>query len=220
VTAKLPSFRGTILGGWTTAAIGLVLVTAVLSAQPPDRSASEGDWSIKCFTDPHSAKPDCEVSIAIANTDQGHHLGLIYQVDRNVFVAVSLPAPARVTASVDRRPHYDLAMCTGQACLLRGRIATSLRKEMERGLILRLEFQGVVSEVSLSGFNRKMSEALGRLNNLQSAPAREAEARARAGRRAVAWAIGRPLQLEVLERPGGADPVADLGVARVEPRTR
>jgi hypothetical protein len=177
VTADFPSFRGTILGGWTAAAIGLVLVAAVLSAQPSDRPVSESNWSVKCFADPH-AKPDCEVSVAITRADLGHHLGFIYRVDRNVFLAVGLPAPARVTASVDRRPPYDLAMCTGQACLLRGRIATSLRKEMERGFTLHLEFQGVVTEVSLSGVNRTMSEALGRLNSHQSASAGKAEAKA------------------------------------------
>lgn len=170
MTADLPSFRGAILGGWTTAAIGLVLVTAVLSAQPPDRPTSEGDWSVECFTDPQTAKPDCEISVAITNADLGHHLGFIYRVDRNAFLAVGLPAPARMTASVDRRAHYDLAICTGQACLLRGRIATSLRKEMERGLTLNLEVQGVVTAVSLSGFNRKMSEALGQPQRAKQRP--------------------------------------------------
>lgn len=194
MTADVHSFRGTILGGWTAAALGLVLVTAVLSAQPPDGSASQGDWSVRCFTDLHTAKLDCEVSVAITQADLGHHLGFIYRVDRNAFLAVGLPAPARVTASVDRRTRYDLATCTGQACLLRGRIATSLRKEMERGHTLRLEVPGAITEVSLSGFNRKMSEALGRLNNFQSTPAGEAEAR-------------------VLEHPAGAGSVADLGVA-------
>ena len=178
MTADFPSFRATILGGWTAAAIGLVLVAAVLSAQPSDRPVSAGNWSVNCFTDPHAAKPDCEVSVAITRADLGHHLGFIYRVERNVFLAVGLPAPARVTASVDRRPRYDLAMCTGQACLLRGRIATSLRKEMERGFTLHLEFQGVVTEVRLSGFNRKMSEALGRLNSRQSASVGKAEAKA------------------------------------------
>jgi hypothetical protein len=171
VTVDFPSFRATILGGWTAAAIGLVLVAAVLSAQPPHHPVSAGNWSVKCFTDPHAAKPDCEVSVAITRADLGHHLGFIYRIDRNVFLAVGLPAPALVTASVDRQPRYDFATCTGQACLLRGRIATSLRKEMERGFALHLEFQGVVTEVSLSGFNREMSEALGRLNRRQSAGA-------------------------------------------------
>jgi hypothetical protein len=182
----LPLFRGTILGGWTAAAIGLVLVTAVFSAQSPDRSASPGIWSVECFTDPHTTRPDCEVSVAISQADRGHHLGFIYRIDRNQFLAVGLPAPTRVTASVDRRTHHDLAMCTGQACLLRGRLATSLRREMERGHTLHLEFRGVATEVSLSGFRRSLSEALGRLDSLQSAPTTRAASDAWSGRSLLA----------------------------------
>ena len=45
---------------------------------------------------------------------------------------------------------------------------------------------------------------------------REAQAGSRAGRRAVARRVVHPLQVEMLERAGGANPVADLGVSRVE----
>jgi hypothetical protein len=59
-------------------------------------------------------------------------------------------------------------MCTGQACLLRGRIAAQLREQMHEGAVLRLEFRGAdrvfgVAEVSLTGFNKMHIEALDRL---------------------------------------------------------
>jgi hypothetical protein len=86
-----------------------------------------------------------------------------------MFMAVGLPAPSRILARVDGGEAYELAICTGQACLLRGRIAGELRERMHQGEVLRLEFRnsdrvGGVAEVSLSGFNKMHIEALDRLS--------------------------------------------------------
>src|SRR6476620_10627416 len=53
-----------------------------------------------------------------------------------------------------------------------------------------------------------------------SRPMGEAETRARASGRAVTRAISHPAHIEMLQCPAGADPVADLGVARVESPAR
>lgn len=85
-----------------------------------------------------------------------------------MFLAVGLPAPLRIVARVDQGEAYELGMCTGQACLLRGRIAGQLRERMHQGEVLRLEFRGSdrvggVAEVNLTGFNKMHLEALDRL---------------------------------------------------------
>jgi hypothetical protein len=147
-----------------TILVALVLATAVFSAQEPDRRASEGNWFVECPT------RTCDVVLDVIGADPAHRQGLIYRLDSNVFLGVGLPTPVRVTASIDRRPPYHLAMCTGQACLLRGRLATNLLREMEHGQTLRLEFQGTgsvagVTQVSLSGFRKRHAEALGHLGS-------------------------------------------------------
>src|ERR1700724_316358 len=55
-----------------------------------------------------------------------------------------------------------------------------------------------------------------RITLILSRPEGEAEAGAGAGRGAVARLVERPFEREVLDRAGDADPVADLGAARVE----
>ena len=140
-----------------TILVVLVLATAVFSAQEPDRGASEGNWSVECPTQ------TCDVVLEVIGADPAHRQGFIYRPDSNVFLGVGLPAPMRTTVSVDRRAPYDLTMCSGQACLLRGRLATDLLREMEHGQTLRLEFQGTggVAVASLAAFRRRHAEALG-----------------------------------------------------------
>src|SRR5215216_3775610 len=53
-----------------------------------------------------------------------------------------------------------------------------------------------------------------------SRPLGETQPSPRSGGRAIARTVGHPAQIEMLQRPAGADPVADLGVARVESRAR
>lgn len=144
--------------------VALVLTTAVFSAQEPHQRTSGGNWLAECST------RSCDVVLNVTGADPAHLQGLIYRLDSNVFLAVGLPAPTRTTVSVDRQAPYDLRTCTRQACLLRGRKATELAREMEHGQTLRLEFQGTghiagVTQVSLSGFKRRHAEALDRLEN-------------------------------------------------------
>ena len=155
--SRVRAVTGTIL-------VGLVLATAVFSAQEPDRGASEGNWLVQC------PARTCDVVLEVIGADPAHLRGFIYRIDSNVFLAVGLPAPTRTTVSVDRRTAYDFSMCTGQACLLRGRMATNLLREMQHGQTLRLEFQGTgrlagVTQVSLSGFRRRHADALDRRND-------------------------------------------------------
>src|SRR5215467_13218456 len=49
-----------------------------------------------------------------------------------------------------------------------------------------------------------------------SAPTRKAKACPRSRRCAVTWTVAHPAEVEVLQRTGGTDPVADLGAARIE----
>ena len=55
---------------------------------------------------------------------------------------------------------------------------------------------------------------------LPSGPTCKAQARARSGRRAIAGEVVHPVEIEMFERTGGADPVADLGAAGLELRAR
>ena len=149
--------------------IGVVLATGIFSAQAPNRLASEGEWFVECTIDRLSNKRDCEVAVEVKSTDPRYHLGFIYRVGSGMFLAVGLPAPSRIVARVDGGEAYELGMCTGQACLLRGRIASQLREHMHQGEVLRLEFRGSdrvggVAEVSLTGFNKMHLEALDRLS--------------------------------------------------------
>jgi hypothetical protein len=109
------------------------------------------------------------VAVEVKSTDPAYHLGFIYRVGSGMFLGIGLPAPSRIVARVDGGEPYELAMCTGQACLLRGRIAGQLRERMHHGEVLRLEFRGAdrvggVAEVSLTGFNKMHLEALDRLS--------------------------------------------------------
>jgi hypothetical protein len=149
-------------------AIGVVLATGVFSAQAPNRLASEGEWFVECAADRISGKRDCEVAVELKNADPPYHLGFVYRVGSGMFLAIGLPAPTRIIARVDGGEAHELAMCTGQACLLRGRVASRLRQRMHQGAVLRLEFRGNdriagVTEVSLTGFNKMHIEALDRL---------------------------------------------------------
>jgi Invasion associated locus B (IalB) protein len=159
--SRVRRVTGTIL-------VGLVLATAVFSAQEPDRGMAEGNWLVEC------PMRTCDVVLAVTGVDPEHGQGFIYRPESNVFLAVGLPAPMRATVSVDRRTPYDFAMCTGLACLLRGREAASLLREMQQGQTLRLEFQGTGgnaagTQVSLSGFRRRHAEALDRLASTRPA---------------------------------------------------
>src|SRR4030095_9102900 len=60
----------------------------------------------------------------------------------------------------------------------------------------------------------------GRAHAPMSRPMSEAESRACASGRAITRTIGHQAQIETLQRSAGADPVADLGVARIESRAR
>lgn len=153
---------------WKLGTVGVVLATGIFSAQAPNRLASEGEWFVECAVDRISNKRDCEVAVEVKSTDPTYHLGFIYRVGSGMFLAVGLPAPSRIVARVDGGRPYELGMCTGQACLLRGRIAAQLREQMHEGAVLRLEFRGAdrvfgVAEVSLTGFNKMHIEALDRL---------------------------------------------------------
>lgn len=153
---------------WKLGTVGVVLATGIFSAQAPNRLASEGEWFVECAVDRISNKRDCEVAVEVKSIDPTYHLGFIYRVGSGMFLAVGLPAPSRIVARVDGGRPYELGMCTGQACLLRGRIAAQLREQMHEGAVLRLEFRGAdrvfgVAEVSLTGFNKMHIEALDRL---------------------------------------------------------
>ncbi|GEP54283.1 invasion associated locus B family protein [Reyranella soli] len=155
---------------WKLGTIGVVLATGIFSAQAPDRLGTEGEWFVECVVDRLANKRDCEVAVEVKSTDPTFHMGFIYRVGSGMFLAVSLPAPSRVVARVDGGEAYELGMCTGQACLLRGRVASQLRDRMHRGEVLRLEYRGSdrvsgVAEVSLSGFNKMHLEALDRLSH-------------------------------------------------------
>ncbi len=154
---------------WKLGTVGVVLATGIFSAQAPNRLASEGEWFVECAVDRISNRRDCEVAVEVKSVNPAYHLGFIYRVGSGMFLAVGLPAPSRIVARVDQGEAYELAMCTGQACLLRGRVAGQLRESMHQGEVLRLEFRGPdrvggVAEVSLSGFNKMHIEALDRLN--------------------------------------------------------
>jgi hypothetical protein len=154
---------------WKLGTVGVVLATGIFSAQAPNRLASEGEWFVECAVDRISGKRDCEVAVEVKSVNPAYHLGFIYRVGSGMFLAVGLPAPSRIVARVDQGEAYELAMCTGQACLLRGRVASQLRESMHQGEVLRLEFRGSdrvggVAEVSLSGFNKMHIEALDRLS--------------------------------------------------------
>jgi hypothetical protein len=153
---------------WKLGTVGVVLATGIFSAQAPNRLASEGEWFVECTVDRIADKRDCEVAVEVKSADPAYHMGFIYRVGSGMFLAVGLPAPSRIVARVDSGEAYELAMCTGQACLLRGRTAGQLRERMHRGEVLRLEFRGSdrvggIAEVSLSGFNKMHIEALDRL---------------------------------------------------------
>ena len=153
---------------WKLGTVGVVLATGIFSAQAPNRLATEGEWFVECALDRLSSKRDCEVAVEVKSTDPTYHLGFSYRVGSGMFLAVGLPVPSRVVARVDNGEAYEFAMCTGQACLLRGRIASQLRERMHQGEVLRLEFRGSdriggVAEVSLTGFNKMHIEALDRL---------------------------------------------------------
>jgi hypothetical protein len=154
---------------WKLGTIGVVLVTGVFSAQAPNRLATEGEWFVECAVDRISGKRDCEVAVEVKSTDPVYHFGFIYRVGSGTFLAVGMPPPTRIVARVDGAEAYEIGMCTGQACLLRGRIAGQLRERMHGGAVLRLEYRGAgrvsgVVEVSLGGFNKMHIEALERLN--------------------------------------------------------
>jgi invasion protein IalB len=153
---------------WKLGTVGVVLATGIFSAQAPNRLATEGEWFVECSVDRLSNKRDCEVAVEVKSTNPAYHLGFIYRVGSGMFLAVGLPAPSRIVVRVDHGEAYELGMCTGQACLLRGRIAGQLRQRMHEGEVLRLEFRGAdrvggVAEVSLIGFNKMHLEALDRL---------------------------------------------------------
>ena len=154
---------------WKLGTIGVVLATGIFSAQAPVRQATEGEWFVECAFDRLANKRDCEVAVEVKSTDPAFHMGFIYRVGSGMFLAVGLPAPERIVARVDGGEAYEFGMCTGQACLLRGRIASQLRERMHQGEILRLEFRGAdrvggVADVSLSGFNKMHIEALDRFS--------------------------------------------------------
>jgi invasion protein IalB len=153
---------------WKLGTVGVVLATGIFSAQAPNRLATEGEWFVECSVERLSNKRDCEVAVEVKSTNPAYHLGFIYRVGSGMFLAVGLPAPSRIVVRVDHGEAYELGMCTGQACLLRGRIAGQLRQRMHKGEVLRLEFRGAdrvggVAEVSLIGFNKMHLEALDRL---------------------------------------------------------
>jgi invasion protein IalB len=153
---------------WKLGTVGVVLATGIFSAQAPNRLATEGEWFVECSVERLSNKRDCEVAVDVKSTNPAYHLGFIYRVGSGMFLAVGLPAPSRLVVRVDHGEAYELGMCTGQACLLRGRIAGQLRQRMHEGEVLRLEFRGAdrvggVAEVSLIGFNKMHLEALDRL---------------------------------------------------------
>ena len=146
-----------------------VLALGVFSAQLPDRVATQDEWFVECPVNTVSGGRDCEVAIELGNGDLSYHLGFIYRVTSGTFLAVGLPRPTRILARVDDGEVYEFGMCTGAACLLRGRIADQLRQRLQRGEILHLEFRSgertaSITEVSLTGFNKMHLEALDRLS--------------------------------------------------------
>ncbi len=153
---------------WKLGTVGVVLATGIFSAQAPNRLASEGEWFVECTVDHLANGRDCEVAVEVKSINPAYHLGFIYRVGSGGFLAIGVPAPSRIVARIDGGEAYEFGMCTGQACLLRGRIAGQLRERMHEGEILRLEFRGPdrvggIAEVSLSGFNKMHIEALDRL---------------------------------------------------------
>ncbi len=153
---------------WKLGTAALLLISGIFSAQAPDRLTMEGEWFVECPFDRVTSHRDCEVAVEVKSFDPPRHLAFIYRVSSGTFMAVGLPTPTRIVARVDNGEAVELAMCTGQACLLRGRFAARLRDRMHKGSILRLEFHGSdriagAFEVSLSGFSKMHAEALDRL---------------------------------------------------------
>lgn len=157
-----------MLGTVKAGTIGIVLVTGVFSAQAPDRLSSAGGWSVECPVDRRTGTRDCEVAVEFKGENPSYYFGLIYRVGKQSFLALGLPAPARVQAHVDSGQIYDIAKCTGQACLLGGGQAARLLDQMRQGTILHLEFQlrdaeSVGLDVPLAGFREMHREAVARL---------------------------------------------------------
>ncbi|MFZ5781156.1 MAG: hypothetical protein ACOY4R_13260 [Pseudomonadota bacterium] len=153
---------------WKLGTATLLLISSIFSAQAPDRLAVEGEWFVECPFDRLTGQRDCEVAVEVRSFDPPRHLAFVYRISSGMFMAVGLPTPSRIVARVDSGESFELAMCTGQACLLRGRFAARLRERMRHGSILRLEFHGVdrmagVVDVDLSGFDNRHAEALARL---------------------------------------------------------
>jgi len=153
---------------WKLGTATLLLISSIFSAQAPDRLALEGEWFVECPFDRLTSQRDCEVAVEVKSFDPPRHLAFMYRINGGMFMAVGLPTPSRIIARVDSGEAFELAMCTGQACLLRGRFAARLRERMHQGAILRLEFHasdGMASmvDVDLSGFRRMYAEALARL---------------------------------------------------------
>ena len=159
-----------MFAAWKLVVTGIVLAAGIFSAQAPNRLASEGEWFVECAVDRVTNKRDCEVAVEVKSPDPSYHFAFMYRVESRTFLAVGLPAPSRVVARVDQGAPYSVGMCTGQACVLRGRIASELRDHMHKGSVLQLEFHGpaavgVFTEVSLNGFSSMYLQALDRLSH-------------------------------------------------------
>ncbi len=148
--------------------VGVVLALGVYSAQAQGRLASEDEWFVECPVDRLAGTSDCEVAIELKDKDLSSRFGFIYRLTSGTFLAVGLPGRSSISAQVDDGEAYDFTMCTGQACLLRGRVATQLRESMQKGEIIRLEFRSgtrpsSATELRLAGFKKMHIEAVGRL---------------------------------------------------------
>ncbi len=131
--------------------------------------APSGEWFVQCPVDRPSGTRDCEVAVELKSRDLSSHLGFIYRLSSGTFLAVGFPAPSGISAQIDGGDSYEFGMCTGQACLLRGRVAAQLHESMHEGEIIRLEFRSGgrtsgVTELRLAGFKKMHVEALGRLD--------------------------------------------------------
>ncbi len=151
---------------WGNNAVVTAALALMFLAPSFEVPSGQGIWRTECRREAASGYRDCEIIAEFQRSSPNQVMAVIYDVARERLLHVGHPAPSRVGLRVDGHQPIELYICTGQACLVRGKEMRLLLEQMRTGasLEIHLAADGAPMDavtISLEGFEASYRRALG-----------------------------------------------------------